>query len=69
MVTGRVGTSLDLLKAQYQEAKAPAKTISPKAETKNMDQNRANTLYICKETIKKVIKNFSNYKRYFKETT
>ena len=44
MVTAKVGT-LDLSNTQYQEAKAPANTISLKADTKNMDQKSANKLY------------------------
>ncbi|MPC31791.1 hypothetical protein E2C01_025086 [Portunus trituberculatus] len=43
MLTANVGT-LDLSNTQYQEAKAPASTISPKADTKNMDQKSANKL-------------------------
>jgi hypothetical protein len=40
---GMEGTS-DLWRTQYQEEKAPASTISPRAETKQRPQNSMNTL-------------------------
>lgn len=43
-MTGNIGRSLLLLKLQYQDENAPARTISPSADVKNRHQKRANTL-------------------------
>ncbi len=40
------GTSF-LFRVQYQEAKAPASTISSKADKKNMPQRKPKRLYTC----------------------
>lgn len=41
---GKDGTSLFLSAAQYWEAKAPARAISPSADTKQVSQKKANKL-------------------------